>query len=531
MAGELASAIAKTGQPRNRPQSVGVSEAALDNAFNGRRRADEAKAAKEAADRDKRLGEISKNTIFSKQFENDIYNRQFQKISSEALDNIYKSYQEGGNITVDGMREVQKLKDIGSRLHAADKNLSMTEAQFNKDPSSVAWYTQGGEVGGNKYQNVFQALKDPRTDGRIQELNDNFSNPAIMFQEDDINGSKIYTANLNLGAAATANGMTEADKMISAEDYNLALAPTRIKLGNTEMDRYSMGLQPETIGKVVTAVGANPATTGYAVKNKFFEDRAAALANGKNLTYEEWANTADIPNISVQYMDNLAGALKNKTGNNFQITDRPVAAKEPKPSAVEKNYGGWGEVTFNKNTRERSASLGQAGTQPRETDIIIPLGSKTHDEKGMMIDSPQAGGTGSKSAIAKGPAVLKDGKLYLKYLADNGDGGYEDVFVPATNENFKEFAQNTRAIESQDAMDELLKVTGDVVGVSGKKVLDGFVDYLSKGGVNAKFPSDKPSAKTAESGNITVELNGQTGSIPAANWEAFKKKNPNAIKK
>ena len=56
MAGELASAIAKTGQPRNRPQSVGVSEEALDNAFNGRRRADEAKAAKEAADREKRFG-------------------------------------------------------------------------------------------------------------------------------------------------------------------------------------------------------------------------------------------------------------------------------------------------------------------------------------------------------------------------------------------------------------------------------------------------------------------------------------------
>jgi hypothetical protein len=327
-------------------------------------------------------------------------------------------------------------------------------------------------------------------DGRVQELNDNFSNPAIMFQEEDVNGTKIYTANTNLGAATTANGMTEADKMISSEDYNLELAPKRIKLGNTEMDRYSMGLQPETIGKVVTAVGANPATTGYAVKNKFFEDRAAALANGKNLTYEEWANTADIPNISVQYMDNLAGALKNKTGNNFQITDRPVAAIEPKPSAVEKNYGGWGEVTFNKNTRERSVSLGQAGTQPRETDIIVPKGSKTHNEKGMMIDSPQAGYTVSKSAIAKGPAVLKDAKLYLKYLVNNWDNGYEDVFIPATNKTFKEFAQNTRAIETQESMDELLRVTGELVGTSGKKVLDGFVDYLSKGGVNAKFPSD-----------------------------------------
>jgi len=337
MAGQRASQITTTGQPSNGPQSVGVSEVAIDNAFNGRRREDEAKAAREAADRDKRLEQIGNNTIFSKQFENDIYNRQFQEISKSKLDQLYNAHLGGENIAVAGMRAVQDLREIGNRLHSADKNLSMTEAQFNKDPSSVSWFTQSGEVGGNKYQNVFQALKDPRTDGRIKELNDNFSNPAIMFQEDDINGNKIFTVNTNLGAAATMDGITEANKMITDKDYNRELEPKPFTLGNTQMERYAFGLQPETVKKVVLATGSNPAVLGYAIKNKFFADRAEALANGKNLTYEEWANTADIPSIPLQYLDNLTGELNERTGNDFTITDRkqiPRATAEDK--ALEK---------------------------------------------------------------------------------------------------------------------------------------------------------------------------------------------------
>lgn len=502
MAGELASAIAKTGQPRNRPQSVGVSEAALENAFNGRRRADEAKAAKEAADRDKRLEEISKNTIFSKQFENDIYNRQFQEISKSKLDNIYKTYLGGGNLAVEGTRAVQELQEIGARLHTADKNLSITEAQFNKDPSSVSWFTQADKDG----RNVFQAIRDPKMDGRIQELNDNFSNPAIIFQEDDINGTKIYTANTNLGAAATMDGITEANKMITDKDYNRALPPTPFQLGNTQMERYAFGLQPETVKKVVLAAGSNPAVSGYAIKNKFFADRAEALKNGKALTYEEWANASDIPSIPLKYLDNLTGELNERTGNDFNITDRLQAPREPKATPTQKNYNGWSpEPTYDRNTEETLMSLGQGGANPRVTDFLIPVGTKSLNETGKLVKSDSAGSPIAKKAIAKGVATLwndsEKGKrkkeLYMKYLIDTGDG-YEAQYVPATNANFREFAQITESTETEEDMQALLDATSRVVGTGGKEIMDGFTKELYGVGVTAKFPSGKPAATTTK---------------------------------
>ena len=290
------------------------------------------------------------------------------------------------------------------------------------------------------------------------------------------------------------------------------------------MERYAFGLQPETIGKVVTAVGANPATTGHAVKTKFFEDRATALANGKTITYDEWARDPNnsIPKISINYLDYLSGELKNKTGNNFNITDRLQATREAKATPTQKNYNGWSpEPTYDRNTEETLMSLGQGGANPRVTDFLVPVGTKSLDATGKLIKSDLAGSPIAKKAIAKGVATLwndsEKGKrkkeLYMKYLIDTGDG-YEAQYVPATNANFREFAQITESTETEEDMQALLDATSRVVGTGGKEIMDGFTKELYGVGVNAKFPSGKPAA-------TTTKMNAQGKVTPASKTPSF----------
>ena len=505
MAGELASAIAKTGQPRNRPQSVGVSEEALDNAFNGRRRADEAKAAKEAADREKRLDKINENTIFDTKFDNPYYQRQWQEDVNKAQDDILQATLTGdANSAAIAGQAIRKLRALEGHYDGLNKNMNEAKKLYYEKPSQYQGFSDPQTINGVTYDTMWDALNDPMTKGREAEVQKAFNSPFSNIAEEDVTGEKKYSVRFNPGAAFARSPEEAMKERISnpdiytrrGEDVEKSYLGTRKRMTPMQMDE-------KAADEITVDAYMLPDVSGYAYQQDYRNRKAKA--NG-NWTWAEQIATVNPQKVAEYASMNTAYELKQRANKYEEITaPAPKAPREAKPSAVEKNYGSWGEPTFNKNTRERSVSLGQAGTQPRETDIIIPLGSKTHNEKGMMIDSPIAGGTGSKSAIAKGPAVLKDAELYMKYLADNGEGGYEDVFIPATNENFKEFAQNTRAIESQEAMDELLRVTGELVGTSGKEVLDGFVQYLSKGGVTAKFPSGKPAAKPAANSN-TINL-------------------------
>jgi len=325
MAGELASAIAKTGQPRNRPQSVGVSEAALDNAFNGRRRADEAKAAKEAADRDKRLGEISKNTIFSKQFKNDIYNRQFQEASKSKLDHIYKTYTEGGNLTVEGMRAIQELRDIGETLYAADTQMFNARTAHDKNPEEFGWFSLGGKSGAN----VFATLDDPTYDGKADEINEIYSNPAFNMRKVNVGGVELNIGQFNPATASTVNGYKTAEQLISAEDATeLVEDPNILSYNGNSKKMFYFTINKDLAAKTAALVSGDMRVGNDAVLQEYKRQSALAAQNGEYLSPTKFLETANSPEIIMNNANGIADKLSKQRYNQQIVSHSPPAPKE-----------------------------------------------------------------------------------------------------------------------------------------------------------------------------------------------------------
>lgn len=519
MAGELASAIAKTGQPRNRPQSVGVSEEALDNAFNGRRRADEAKAAKEAADRDKRLEEISKNTIFSKQFKNDIYNRQFQEVSKAKLDNIYKTYSEGGNLTVEGIRAIQELRDVGETLFAADTQMFNARTAYDKSPEELGWFSLGGKRG----TNIFATLDDPTYDGKVDEINADYENPAFNMRKVNVGGVELNVGQFNPAAGSTINGYKTAEQLISAEDATeLVEDPNILSYQGNSKKRFYYTPSKDLATKTAILVSGDARVGNDAVLQEYKKQAALAAQKGEYLSPSKFFETANIADITTNNADEIANKLSEKQYNQQYVNYSPSAPREAKATPTQKNYNGWSpEPTYDRNTEETLMSLGQGGANPRVTDFLVPVGTKSLDATGKLIKSDLAGSPIAQKTIAKGVATLwndsEKGKrkkeLYMKYLIDSG-AGYVAQYVPATNANFREFAQITQSTETEEDMQALLEATGRVVGTGGKEIMDGFTKELYGVGVTAKFPSGKPAA-------TTTKMNAQGKVTPASKTPSF----------
>lgn len=327
MAGELATAIALD------PQKPTITPIDLSSAADGiraNRAAKEAKAAKEAADRDKRFEEISKNTIFSKQFKNDIYNRQFQEVSKAKLDNIYKTYSEGGNLTVEGTRAIQELRDVGETLFAADTQMFNARTAYDKSPEELGWFSLGGKRG----TNIFATLDDPTYDGKVDEINADYENPAFNMRKVNVGGVELNVGQFNPAAGSTINGYKTAEQLISAEDATeLVEDPNILSYQGNSKKRFYFTPSKDLATKTAILVSGDARVGNDAVLQEYKKQAALAAQKGEYLSPSKFFETANIADITTNNADEIANKLSKKQYNQQYVNYSPLA---PKATAEDK---------------------------------------------------------------------------------------------------------------------------------------------------------------------------------------------------
>jgi len=292
MAGELASAIALQGQPRNRPASVGPSEELIDNAFNRRRREEEAAKAKKAADDEKRLNEILKNTAFTKQFDNPYYNRKYQNDAARAMDDIISTYSEGGeNSFVVARNKLRELESIMSTYELADKNMSDARKATSEKPDEYGGLFNPQTIGGVTYNTMFDALNDKRTNGMEDEIASAFESPSSVFMKEQVNGNDVGVAMFRLQDARTTDPTKKANAALTDNSRFTRLGTEfEIKNRNTQLKVVPTHLDDEYLGQVAMDVYTDPSVGNNAVVKDFNQSKATALSidPNKNFTWRDY---------------------------------------------------------------------------------------------------------------------------------------------------------------------------------------------------------------------------------------------------
>jgi hypothetical protein len=99
------------------------------------------------------------------------------------------------------------------------------------------------------------------------------------------------------------------------------------------------------------------------------------------------------------------------------------------------------------------------------------------------------------------------------FLITNNKGTVYPVYVQG----------KTKIGNDQIATGDPISVVNDLLPAMGEQ-------YAGKSFLRKNFPSTVNQGKSQQDENITVILDGKSGAIPAKQWNAFKKKYPNAKK-
>jgi hypothetical protein len=331
MAGELASAIAKTGQPRNRPQSVGVSEAALDNAFNGRRRADEAKAAKEAADREKRLDKINENTIFDTKFDNPYYQRQWQQDVNKAQDEILQATLTGdGNSAAIAGQAIRKLRALEGHYDGLNKNMNEAKKLYYEKPNQYQGFSDPQTINGVTYDTMWDALNDPATNGREAEVQKAFNSPFSNIAEEDVTGEKKFSVRFNPGAAF-ARSPEEAmkDRISNPDIYTRRGEAVEKSYLGARKRMTPMQMDEKAADEITVDAYVLPDVNSYAYQQDYKQRKAKA--NGK-WTWAEQIATVSSQEVSEYASMNTAYELKQRANKWEEISAPAPQAPKLTPS-------------------------------------------------------------------------------------------------------------------------------------------------------------------------------------------------------
>jgi hypothetical protein len=220
------------------------------------------------------------------------------------------------------------------------------------------------------------------------------------------------------------------------------------------------------------------------------------------------------------------------TGKDYTITNTPQAPKEVKPSDAEKNAKRLvtdGAFNMEGDTFEMAIS----GTGQKSNVISIPK------ETAFRAGTEKWGNTPQKADIEATPIRIEwngPGKpsviVYQSQFAPDGTS-IQDVKqtytyrIPLTKSSLAQ-AAGVAGTESD-------VLVGEIVSKYSGGPIDQFKKwYTASGGtgspeeIQPAGASKQAPAQAPKSGTITVVLDGKTGAIPADQWDAFKKKYPNA---
>ena len=141
---------------------------------------------------------------------------------------------------------------------------------------------------------------------------------------------------------------------------------------------------------------------------------------------------------------------------------------------------------------------------PQDINYITVNGKKV---EGTKIDLPEA---------LKNKYGMKEDNTTIKpnyFLITNNKGTVYPVYVQG----------KTKIGNDQIATGDPISVVNDLLPAMGEQ-------YAGKSFLRKNFPSTVNQGKSQQDENITVILDGKSGAIPAKQWNAFKKKYPNAKK-
>lgn len=493
MAGELASAIALQGQPRNRPQSVGPSEGMIENAFNGRKRAEDEKKAKEDAEAQKRMDQIMKNTAFSQQFENPYYNRQYQKDAVKAMDEIVQANATGDkNAVVVGYNKVRELESIMNTYLLADKNMSAARKAASEKPDEYAGLFNPQRIGSETYNTMFDALNDPKLAGMEDFIAEQFGSPSSSFVKENVNGNDIGVAMFNLQNARTADPTKKAGAALT-DNSRFTRPGKEILINNrdTQLKVIPTHLDDTYLEQIALEVYSDPAVVNNAVMKDFNKAKAVALEidPSKNFTWKDYEQLrGNLGAVATKDADEFIANARKMTGTPYQVTDKLKADEGTGTSGA---LFGSKKVDVFKGEDiikaqevqpwEQSSPTGQkyqylavAPIQPKTSGLSMNIDIKPGT---LYWDKELNGGKGALRApdnyestekvIPHEMVFMSDGekgKPYIRYLlaVSSQAGGnesdpfatatqqdrfktrnYESFYVPATEENLKRLAAVT----------------------------------------------------------------------------------------
>lgn len=508
MAGELASAIALQSQPYNRPQSVGPSEGMIDNAFNGRRRADEERKQKEDAEKDKRLDAIMKNSVFTKQYENDYFNRVSQQQMAKAMDEVLQAYESGDeNVGVVGARAVNKLQQIHQTLYGADKSMSAAQKAYDKDPNSLGVYNDQQVIGGKPFSNVFQAINSAENDALIPETADKYWSPGTEIMEREIAGEKIWVPQFVPGGAVTTDPFSLVEKDVNNPDNATWLnpVPETFKLGDTTVQSHKFQIEPTVAAKLAAQGMSSPESINYILDQDYRRRKQEAEAAGKTWTRKQQAQLPPVENTETikRYAEDLTSKIHGRVGRRERIQDSPPQQKESAAKkalsemtiSVASNGRGGAKATFNK---PGSIIKGNVVLPPDAT-----IRTARDNGKGEEVEGLYKVGRELQLKEATPTEIVFNGlqNAHIKYIADTNEEGVDngktnEYVVPLTEQSFSALT----TMLGVDNADEVIKM---IQGASGANQYEFINEWLSKWG--KQMPSGREAPKKMDAQGKTYE--------------------------
>jgi hypothetical protein len=176
-----------------------------------------------------------------------------------------------------------------------------------------------------------------------------------------------------------------------------------------------------------------------------------------------------------------------------------------------------------------SAPVFRPGSQNAAVDEYDPEG---HLDR-IIGESPKKGESGYISSITVNGKIVEGMKIDLPEVLKNKYGMKEDnttikpnYFLITKNKGtlYPVYVQG----KTKSGNDEIM--TGDPISVVNDLLPSMGETYAGKSFLRKNFPNSVDSGKDTQDENITVVIDGKSGIIPAKQWNAFKKKYPNAKK-
>lgn len=494
----------------------------------GRRAAEERQRQKERSALEK---EVRKLTVFDKNFNTALYQKQWEDASSRTIAEMIQKVQDGDDDALAYAYNAKKeLNSIGARLKSADDSVVESYKNVLKDPSSYP-IDNPVEIAGKEYNTWYDFVNDPASaDPEVfEEGMNNFHGSEFAFNKDD---KGLLIAGYNPIEMADPFDVLM-DKTKPSQFYTEPREIEKIGENGRTWKILANHLPKEIKDQAIKETLESPA-----VRRRI--EHEAMKNKPEDMSYADFQRI-ELPKY-VQQQEEQMRARADKQAiekSRVETTGRP--AKAAKDNSFNKNYN-----LSDFTEQSLRVNLGSAGSEKEEKEFVanaVQLIPRTSFAK-QPTTIPKTQGTfilkdngqmetkdlGTMKASPKGvywlPKEMGD-KAGLKMAYQDDTGAI--IFKPYSNGTLKEFMA-LAFIEDQEDRDNLYEsmrelAKGDETIL--KQVNAGWKDLTGTDmGVieGAKAEKDKENS----SGMITVILNGKAGQVPSGQIDAFMKKYPTA---